>query len=80
MNLLTFLLVGIIAGWIAGVLLHGKGYGIIVNMFVGVIGAFIGGSVFNYFGIIGNGIIYAIASAVIGAILLIAFVRIIKKL
>jgi uncharacterized membrane protein YeaQ/YmgE (transglycosylase-associated protein family) len=80
MNFLGFLLIGVIAGWLAGKLVRGKGYGLLINMIVGVIGAFIGGGIFNYFGIFGAGFIIELSAAVIGAIVLIAFVRIVKKL
>ncbi len=80
MNFLAFLLIGLIAGWLAGKLLQGEGYGLWLNMLIGVIGAVIGGGLFNLFGIAGGGLIIELAAAVVGAIVLIALVRLVKKL
>jgi uncharacterized membrane protein YeaQ/YmgE (transglycosylase-associated protein family) len=51
MNLLYFLLVGLIAGWLAGKIMRGSGYGLIGDLVVGIIGAIIGGHVLAWFGI-----------------------------
>ncbi|PZO30117.1 MAG: GlsB/YeaQ/YmgE family stress response membrane protein, partial [Betaproteobacteria bacterium] len=51
MSLLVFLLVGIIAGWLAGKLVRGGGFGLIGDLVVGVIGAFVGGFLFNSLGV-----------------------------
>lgn len=80
MNFIAFLFVGLIAGWIAGKLIQGKGYGLILNMIVGVIGAVIGGGIFSFFGIASGGFLIELAAAVIGAIVLIALARLVKKL
>jgi len=80
MNFIAFILLGLIAGWIAGKLVQGRGYGLVLNMIVGMIGAFLGGSLFNYIGIGGNGFLFELAAAVLGAIILIALVRMVKRL
>lgn len=69
MNILVFLLIGIIAGWIAGHLVDGRGLGLIGDMIVGVIGAFVGGVVFGFFGFAANGFIAQVSMASIGAII-----------
>ena len=51
MNLLAFLIVGVAAGWIAGNLLKGRGFGLVGNMVVGVVGAFLGGFLFRLLGL-----------------------------
>lgn len=78
--LLWFLIVGLIAGWLAGQVMKGGGYGVIGDMIVGVIGAFIGGWLFSVMGVsAGGGLIGAIIVAFIGACLLIFLLRVIKR-
>lgn len=80
MNLLWFLIVGLIAGWLAGVLVKGGGFGVIGDIVVGVVGAFIGGFLFSTFGVSsGGGLLGSIIVASIGAVVLIFLVRLIKR-
>ena len=80
MNLLWFLIVGLIAGWLAGVLVKGGGYGVLGDIVVGIIGAFIGGYLFSSFGAtMGGGLLGSIIVATIGAVILIFIVRLIKR-
>ena len=78
-SLLIFLLIGAVAGWIAGSVMKGKGYGIIGNMVIGIIGAIVGGLLFGLLGISAGGIIGSLVTATVGAIVLIFLVRLIKK-
>jgi uncharacterized membrane protein YeaQ/YmgE (transglycosylase-associated protein family) len=77
--LIWFLLIGLIAGWLAGKVMRGGGYGIIGDMIVGVIGAFIGGWLFGLLGIGAGGLIGAIITAFVGAVILIAILRAIRR-
>ena len=70
--LIWFLLIGLIAGWLAGKVMRGGGYGIIGDMIVGVIGALLGGWLFSLIGISAGGLIGAIITAFVGAVVLIA--------
>jgi uncharacterized membrane protein YeaQ/YmgE (transglycosylase-associated protein family) len=80
MSLLWFILVGIVAGWLAGLIMKGGGYGVIGDLVVGVIGALIGGYVFSHLGVsAGGGLIGSIIVATIGAIILIFVLRLIKR-
>ncbi len=80
MHFIWFLLVGLIAGWLAGLLVKGGGFGIIGDMVVGVLGALIGGFIFETIGVSsGGGLIGSIIVATIGAIILIFILRFIKK-
>jgi uncharacterized membrane protein YeaQ/YmgE (transglycosylase-associated protein family) len=80
MNLLWFLIVGLIAGWLAGLVMKGGGYGVVGDMIVGVIGALLGGWLFGQLGIsAGGGLIGAIIVAFIGAVILIFLLRVIKR-
>ncbi len=78
--LVWFLLIGLIAGWLAGQLMRGGGYGVIGDMIVGVIGALIGGWLFSTLGIsAGGGLIGALIVAFIGAVILIALLRVLRR-
>jgi uncharacterized membrane protein YeaQ/YmgE (transglycosylase-associated protein family) len=80
MNFLWFLIVGLVAGWLAGVLVKGGGFGLIGDLIVGVLGAFLGGFLFSSFGAsAGGGLIGSIVVATIGAIVLLLIVRVIKR-
>ena len=80
MDLLWFLIVGLIAGWLAGQVMKGGGYGVVGDMIVGVIGALLGGWLFGRLGIgAGGGLIGSIIVAFIGACILIFLLRVIKR-
>jgi uncharacterized membrane protein YeaQ/YmgE (transglycosylase-associated protein family) len=72
-----FLVVGVVAGWLAGVLVKGGGFGLVGDLVVGVVGAILGGFLFGEF--LGGGLIGSIVVATIGAILLLVIVRFIKR-
>ena len=75
MNIIWFLLIGLIAGWLAGIIMHESGYGIFGDIVIGIIGSFIGGFLFSLLGITAYGTLGSIIMAVIGAIILIAALR-----
>jgi len=79
MSLIYFLIVGLIAGWLAGVIMKGSGYGVLGDIVIGIIGAMIGGHVLGWLGVFAYGLIGRIITAVVGAIILIFVVRLIKK-
>ena len=80
MNLLWFLVVGVVAGWLAGVLVKGGGFGIIGDLVVGVIGAVLGGWLFSTLGAsAGGGLLGSIIVATVGAVLLLVVVRVVKR-
>jgi uncharacterized membrane protein YeaQ/YmgE (transglycosylase-associated protein family) len=78
-GLIIFLLIGAVAGWLAGVIMKGGGYGLVGDIIVGVIGSLIGGWLFGLLGIAAGGLIGSIIAAVVGAIILIAILRLIKR-
>ncbi len=79
-SILVFLLIGAVAGWLAGLIMKGFGFGLIGNIVVGIVGAFIAGALFSVLNIsIGGGIITSIISATIGAVLLLFIIKLIKK-
>jgi uncharacterized membrane protein YeaQ/YmgE (transglycosylase-associated protein family) len=79
MHLLWFLIIGIVAGWLAGQLMKGGGYGLIGDLVIGVIGAFIGGWLLGALGIYAGGLIGTLVTATIGAVLLLFLVRLIER-
>jgi uncharacterized membrane protein YeaQ/YmgE (transglycosylase-associated protein family) len=80
MHLLWFLLVGLIAGWLAGKLTKGSGFGVLGDIVIGVIGAFVGGFLFRLVGLSAGGTIGSIIVATVGAVVLVLIVRALKKM
>lgn len=78
-SLITFLIIGIVAGWLAGVIMKGGGYGLLGDLILGVIGAMVGGHLLPLIGVELCGTLGSIFTATIGAIVLIALVRLIKR-
>jgi uncharacterized membrane protein YeaQ/YmgE (transglycosylase-associated protein family) len=79
MSLIGFLIVGIIAGWLAGKLMSGGGFGLVGNMVLGVVGAVVGGHVLGIVGIRGGGVIADLLVATAGAAGVLALVQVIKR-
>lgn len=78
MSVIWFLIVGVIAGWLAGLLVKGGGFGLIGDLVVGIIGALIGGLLFGG-GLLGGGVLDSILVATIGAVILLVVLRVIKR-
>ena len=79
-SIVIFLLVGAIAGWLAGQLMKGAGFGLIGNIVVGIVGAFVAGLVFPAVGFpMGGGIVGSIISATIGAVILLFLIKLVKR-
>lgn len=74
-NLIVFLIIGAIAGWLAGQIMKGSGYGLVGNILMGVIGAVVGGFLFDLLNVGGGGLIWQIFSATIGAVVVIWVAR-----
>ncbi len=79
-SLIVLLIVGAIAGWLAGQIVRGYGFGLVGNIVVGIIGAVIAGWLFPRLGVpLGGGWIGSIISAVIGAVILLFIIGLIKR-
>jgi uncharacterized membrane protein YeaQ/YmgE (transglycosylase-associated protein family) len=79
-SVLIWIIVGAIAGWLAGLVVRGFGFGLVGNIIIGIVGAFLGGWLFGTLGVaIGSGIINSIFTAFIGAVVLLLIVRVIKR-
>jgi len=79
MNLIIFLIIGALAGWLAGVIMKGRGFGIIGNIVVGILGSFLGGWLLPMVGLGMGGDFGGFITAVIGAVILLFIVSLIKK-
>lgn len=78
-GLIIFLAIGALAGWLAGNLMKGGGFGVVNNIIIGVVGSVVGGFVFGLLGISAGGLIGSIISATAGAALLLFIIAKIKK-
>jgi uncharacterized membrane protein YeaQ/YmgE (transglycosylase-associated protein family) len=80
MSFIYMILIGLVAGWLAGQVMKGGGYGVIGDIIVGVLGALLGGWLFGMLGGgLGGGLIGSLIVAFIGACILIFLVRLIKR-
>lgn len=74
-TVIGWIIVGLIAGWLAGVVSRGRGFGCIANVILGLVGAVLGGWIFIKLGIFGGGLLYSIAAATLGAVVLVSIAR-----
>jgi uncharacterized membrane protein YeaQ/YmgE (transglycosylase-associated protein family) len=80
MEFVWFILIGLVAGWLAGQFMKGGGFGVLGDIIVGVVGALLGGFLFGTLGIsAGGGLFGALVVATIGAVVLLFLIRLIKK-
>ena len=80
MEFVWFILIGLAAGWLAGQVMKGGGFGVLGDIVVGVIGALLGGFLFRTFGVsAGGGLLGSLIVATIGAIVLLFVLRLVKK-
>lgn len=80
MEVLWFILIGLAAGWLAGQLMKGRGFGVIGDIIVGVIGALLGGFLFGILGVFpGGGLLGRLVVATVGAAVLLFLLRLIRK-
>jgi uncharacterized membrane protein YeaQ/YmgE (transglycosylase-associated protein family) len=77
--LVWVVLIGILAGWIAGQITKGKGFGVLGDLIVGILGSLLGSFLFGIIGIVAFGLVGRLALAVIGAIVLLWLMRFVKK-
>ena len=79
-SLIIMLIVGAIAGWLAGQIVKGFGFGLLGNIAVGIVGAFLAGIIFPQIGLsLGAGFLGAILHSTIGAVILLFIIRVIKR-
>jgi uncharacterized membrane protein YeaQ/YmgE (transglycosylase-associated protein family) len=78
-SLVLFLIVGLAAGWLASSIMRGGSLGLVGDLIVGVVGAMLGGWLFNLLGIAIGGLFGSLVTALVGAIVLLYLLRLIKK-
>lgn len=78
-SLIVFLIIGVVAGFLAGKIMKGGGFGLVGDLVLGVVGAFVGGWVFGLLGILPVGLIGTLISATAGAVILLFLIRLVKK-
>ncbi len=74
-SLAIFLLIGLIAGWLAGVVMRGSGYGVVADIIIGILGSLVGGFLFSLLGLGASGFLGSIVVAFFGAVVLILIMR-----
>jgi uncharacterized membrane protein YeaQ/YmgE (transglycosylase-associated protein family) len=74
-GILYWILIGLVAGWLAGKIARGAGYGCITDVILGLVGSVLGGWLFMKLGILGGGMLYSLAAATVGAIILVTIVH-----
>jgi uncharacterized membrane protein YeaQ/YmgE (transglycosylase-associated protein family) len=74
-SLLGWIVIGLLAGWIAGELSRGSGFGCLGNIAIGLVGSILGGWIFSKLGIWGGGFVYSLAAATVGAVVLVLIAR-----
>jgi uncharacterized membrane protein YeaQ/YmgE (transglycosylase-associated protein family) len=75
-SVIAWIIIGLIAGWLAGTVSRGRGFGCIADIILGMVGAILGGWIFSKLNIRGAGLLYSIAAATVGAVILVAIARI----
>jgi uncharacterized membrane protein YeaQ/YmgE (transglycosylase-associated protein family) len=78
-GIIWWIVVGLIAGWAAGRIMKGGGYGMVADILLGIVGGVVGGWVVGFLGFGGHGLIGTILVAILGAVILIWITRLIKK-
>ena len=79
MWLIWTIVIGILAGWLAGQVVKGRGMGLIADLIVGIVGSFLGGFVFGLLGLATYGLIGRLVMSVVGAVILLLLIRLIKR-
>src|SRR5882724_9771198 len=74
-GLIGWIIIGLLAGWLAGKIARGSGYGCITDIILGLIGSVVGGWIFMKLGIFGGGFLYSLAAATLGAVILVSIVH-----
>ena len=79
MYLIWEIVIGILAGFLAGKIMRGRGYGLLIDLLLGIVGSILGGMVFGLLGLYSSGIVGQLVVATVGAMLLIFIVRKIRS-
>jgi uncharacterized membrane protein YeaQ/YmgE (transglycosylase-associated protein family) len=75
-SVIAWIIIGLIAGWLAGTISRGRGFGCLADIVLGLIGSILGGWIFTKLNIPGGGLLFSIAAATVGAVILVSVARI----
>ena len=75
-SVIAWIIIGLIAGWLAGTISRGRGFGCLADIVLGMVGAILGGWIFTKLNIQGGGLLFSIAAATVGAVILVSVARI----
>ncbi len=78
-GVIGWLLIGLIAGWLAGKIARGRGFGCIADIVLGLVGSFLGGWIFVKLEIFGGGFWYSLAAATLGAVILVSIAHLFSR-
>lgn len=79
MNILIWIVTGVIAGWLAGLIVKGRGFGLIGDLVIGLVGGLLGGWLFGFFGIAATNWIGQVFVAALGGVVLVLIIRAIRR-
>ncbi|MCB5226434.1 GlsB/YeaQ/YmgE family stress response membrane protein [Alishewanella sp. 16-MA] len=79
MNFIAFLILGALAGWIAGNIMKGRGFGLLGNIVVGIVGSMLGGFLFSALGLKAFGFVGSLITATVGAVVLLYLISLVKR-
>ncbi len=80
-SIIVMVLIGAVAGWLAGLIMKGSGMGFIINVVIGIVGAFIGSYLFGLIGFsVGSGLVGAIITSTAGAVVLLLIIGVFRKI
>jgi uncharacterized membrane protein YeaQ/YmgE (transglycosylase-associated protein family) len=80
MHILVWIISGVIAGWLTGLIMKGRGFGLLGDLLVGLLGGLVGGWLFSLLGLGVNGWLGEIVVAVVGGVVLVAIVRLLRRI
>jgi len=79
MRILLWVISGVVAGWLTGLVMKGRGYGLLGNLVIGLLGGILGGWLFSLFGLAARGWLGEIVVALVGGVVLVAIARLLRK-
>jgi uncharacterized membrane protein YeaQ/YmgE (transglycosylase-associated protein family) len=79
MNILIWIISGIVAGWLTGMVMRGRGFGLLGDLIIGLLGGLLGGWLFGFLGIVATSLVGQVVIAFLGGVVLVAIVRALRR-